>query len=386
MASDCGFACPVAGGFYLYQPSISGNSTFIVIYGLISLATLFLGRRHGTRQYSALLYVSHLLQMLAFVGRVLLHRARDSQPYFFVFLIGTLVAPLLAASTILSALPSILINNVGQPPDTCRSAVFRTGLHGLILLAFSLEVAGAAVLCYGQKMLEAIVVGLSVQTLGLTLMLGICAKASYHGHKGARGQHIPDGNESSRRGLEAAGVALLIHSIYRIVEMALGVSGTLFQSETAFMVVNGALPLVYCMLLLIFHPKTVAWSSSALISPASEKRKERPPPLTRQDSHPAHHGYSPNIALQLSPMSQKSQASNPPEVPSGSPGLPANPRPANKLTPAPTAAPTHNSKPASTQILATQNSAGHHGIGRGASRRARGHNVPEGMVKKDDVW
>lgn len=155
MASDCGFACPVAGGFYLYQPSISGNSTFIVIYGLISLATLFLGRRHGTRQYSALLYVSHLLQMLAFVGRVLLHRARDSQPYFFVFLIGTLVAPLLAASTILSALPSILINNVGQPPDTCRSAVFRTGLHGLILLAFSLEVAGAAVLCYGQKMLEA---------------------------------------------------------------------------------------------------------------------------------------------------------------------------------------------------------------------------------------
>ncbi|KAM3498042.1 hypothetical protein MY10362_008625 [Beauveria mimosiformis] len=231
-----------------------------------------------------------------------------------------------------------------------------------------------------------VVAGLGVQTLGLALMLAICAKALYHGHKGARGQHVPVGNESSRRGLEAAGVALLVHSIYRIVEMALGVSGTLFQSETAFMVVNGALPLIYCMLLLIFYPRTVAWSSSALISPASEKRKGRPPPLSCQDSHPAHHGYSPNIALQLSPISQKSQASNPPEVPSGSPGLPANPRPANKLTPSPTAAPTHNSKPASTQNVATQNSAGHQRIGKGASRRARGHNIPEGMVETDKLW
>ncbi|KAK8149173.1 hypothetical protein G3M48_007937 [Beauveria asiatica] len=280
MASDCGFACPVAGGFYLYQPSISGNTTFIVIYGLISLATLFLGRRHGTQQYCALLGVSHLLQMLAFVGRVLLHRARDSQPYFLVFLIGTLVAPLLAASTILSALPSILINDVGQPPDTCRSAVFRTGLHGLILLAFGLEVAGAVVKEKQTRSVIIVVAGLGVQTVGLGLMLAICAKALYHGHKGARGQHVPVGNESSGRGLEAAGVALLVHSIYRIVEMALGVSGTLFQSETAFMVVNGALPLIYCMLLLIFYPRTVAWSSSALTSPASEKRKERPAPLT----------------------------------------------------------------------------------------------------------
>ncbi len=150
MAGNCGSTCPVDEGFYSYQPSISGNTAFIVIFGLLFAATLFLGWRFRNLHYSALLSASQLLQILAFVGRVLLHRARDSQPYFLIFLLGTLLAPLFAAGTIISAWSSLLAVGTTQPPFLGRRAVLHVGMLALLLSVLGLELAGAVLLCYGQ--------------------------------------------------------------------------------------------------------------------------------------------------------------------------------------------------------------------------------------------
>lgn len=383
MAGNCGSACPAPGGFYAYQPSIGGNTTFITIYGLLVLVTLFLGRRHGTVWYSSLLTASHLLQIIAFVGRILLHRVRDSQRYFLIFLLGTLLAPLLAASTILSALPCKLVTSAKiKSPHGGISGLY-LGIQGLITVVVGLEVAGAVLVCYGQRVLQEtkstiiIITGLGVQTFSLILILGVCVAAFCHGSKRAYGHHTKAEDDSllanHRRGLEAASVAILLHSVYRIVEMAMGISGILFQSETAFMVANGALPLVYCMLLSIFHPKNAAKRPSTSASRAGEKRR-RPAPLTPEDSYPAHHGYAPNIALQRSPSSQNSHTSNPPEVPSGSPGLPANPRPTQKSAPSPPATNVHGSKP--TPILGSAS----------PQRVWKRGKAPQEMVETDSLW
>ncbi len=155
MAGNCGSTCPVPGGFYSYRPSIGGNTTFIAIFALLILATIFLGWRFEKPGYSVLLGISHLLQLLTFVGRVLLHRARDSRPYFLIFLLGTLLAPLSAASTILSALPSILSVSARQSSRPCMLAMIsRLGMLGLVVLALGLEVTGAVLLCYGQRILQ----------------------------------------------------------------------------------------------------------------------------------------------------------------------------------------------------------------------------------------
>lgn len=219
--------------------------------------------------------------------------------------------------------------------------------------------------------------------------------ALYHGSKGARdhllsthgdlflgknGRGKPEDTACVAQGLpstvlEVVGVALLAHSVYRIVEMALGISGTLFQSETAFMIANGALPFIYCTLLTVLHPKNAARSSSTVTSPpASEKRKARPPPLAHDDSHPGSTGCSTHLGLQVSPTSPASHSSNAPEMASGSPGLPANPRPTQKSTPSPTAAEAHGSKPASSQNSTRQN------------RFWKRERVTHEMVEADDLW
>lgn len=157
--------------------------------------------------------------------------------------------------------------------------------------------------------------------------------------------------------------------------MSLGVSGTLFQSEIAFMIANGAAPLVFCMLLSIFHPRSgVQPGSTVTAPPVYEWRKGRPPPLTHGDDHPAHHGYSPNLALEISFTSQKTHSPTHPEMPSGSPGLPANPRPTQKSIPSPTPAQAHNGNPTSSPDIGNQNRVG---------KRGR---APQGMVKTDRLW
>ncbi|TQW04693.1 hypothetical protein IF2G_07922 [Cordyceps javanica] len=154
MASSCGSACPVPGGFYSYQPSISGNITFIVIHALLLLAALFLGRHYRKPWYSVLLSITYLLQIIAFVGRMLLHRARDSPAFFLIFFLGTLLAPLFASGTVFATLPSMIITGTREEKVSCNFAGWNLGILCLAMIMLGLDVAGAVLVCCGQRVLH----------------------------------------------------------------------------------------------------------------------------------------------------------------------------------------------------------------------------------------
>jgi hypothetical protein len=119
--------------------------------------------------------------------------------------------------------------------------------------------------------------------------------------------------------------------------MAGGLGDGLFQNEAAFMIMNGAFPLVAGMLLTAFHPGvafgTTAWERT------SPRRPKQPGSLPAREDQPRtryspHHAYDPNIRTRVSPRSYRARPSakglSPPHIPFGSPGLPANPRPVQK--------------------------------------------------------
>ena len=111
--------------------------------------------------------------------------------------------------------------------------------------------------------------------------------------------------------------------------MAGGIDGSLFQNEPAFMVVNGAIPLVSGILLSVFHPGMAfgaAWEETstrggrpgrALAGMDGVEQRARA-------SYTPHYAYDPNIGKQRSPQAQSPGQST-------SPGLPANPRPGYRL-------------------------------------------------------
>lgn len=66
--------------------------------------------------------------------------------------------------------------------------------------------------------------------------------------------------------IQVVTILLLGHTVYRIIETASGMGGVLFQHETAFMLINGVVPLLACILLTAFPPGAVSdttWSSTS---------------------------------------------------------------------------------------------------------------------------
>lgn len=180
------------------------------------------------------------------------------------------------------------------------------------------------------------------------------------------------------QGIEVTTTIHFAYSIYRVVELATGINGSIFQSQAAFMVVDGAIPLIVCILLTIFHPGVAfgqAWDSTSV----RRFQRRAPPPLHPGIRYATHHRYDPNIRKQFTPPSGGSRPrySNPPMVPNGSPGLPSSPRPSHKL-PSPIV-----SSPMSTMTAATSNYSSSKRLSERSDRRAQ---AQTDLVNTDAIW
>lgn len=173
-------------------------------------------------------------------------------------------------------------------------------------------------------------------------------------------------------GFQVVTVILILYSVYHITELALGPEGPLFQSEAAFMIMEGVLPLLCCLFMALFHPG-VAFGWALPSAAAAETRCGREPAVTADKRGcPMHHRYDPNIRKQLSPALQATaRSSYIPDAVSSSNGLPSNPRPAYKasspLIPSPTSVQTSSSRQPSTR----------------SERRGHSH---KGLVNNDSLW
>ncbi|QPG98053.1 hypothetical protein C2857_007194 [Epichloe festucae Fl1] len=350
MAADCGSSCPVSGGFYSYRPSVAGNIVLLVVYALLVPCILYLGFRSRTALLSTVLMMTGLaLEILGFVGRVLLHHSAESPDYFTLSLLGTILGPSFVSAALFVAVPHLFIvygEKLG--PFNFRPVVAGLTLYTLIAAAIGVEAVGVVFVSYEfhgvtrDRSASIIAAGLGVQAVSLLFSAAVyffCVLGLDSGQGVLDDSHATVYSASRfrrfLRGVEISTSLLLVYSIYRIIELAGGVDGTLFQNEAAFMIMDGALPLAPVLLLTILHPGTAfgkAWTQT------SSRRARRPNPLPLQQvhrlSHSAHHAYDPNIRKHLTPQSPNSQrtarSSHAPGVANGSPGLPTSPRPSHK--------------------------------------------------------
>jgi hypothetical protein len=350
MAGDCGLICPVDGGFHSYTPNVAGNALFVAAFGLLVPLIVFRGLRYRTLSFATALMVGALLEVVGFVGRILLRRARGDELYFTLALVGTVVGPACMSGAVFLVLPHVLRIH-GDRFSPLRPKLVGIVLYSLLLGAVVAQLVGIVYMTYGldgrKRTNSAIVVavGTSLQTAALLAFVALYLWTTLRlgPQRGLDPKHsrVYDSPRFSRflRVFELATVALIAHSIYRIVEMAWGIESNIFQNEAAFMVMNGVLPFIACLLLSVVHPGAAfgaAWSSTSPRRPRG--RAPAPAPLQQPLSYRAHHRYDPSIGRQITPNSHRSRHSDPPKVASGSPGLPPNPKPLSK-PPSPRAPP-----------------------------------------------
>ncbi|QLI73612.1 Efflux pump himE [Metarhizium brunneum] len=388
MEASCGSSCPVPGGFYSFSPNVGGNVVLLAIHTLLLPAVLYFGVRLRTRFFSLTLATGHLLSLLGFVGRVLLRQTPDNPGHFLLSLLGTVLGPSFFTASIFVVFPHIRRvygERLGQNKPTLAAST----LFGLTTVAIAVEVVGIVFVTYRYnglsrtKCAAIVLAGLSVQAVAL---LGSATAYFCLVLRLSSGDCVSDGTHSKvytssqfgrfLRGIEISTTLLLAYSIYRIVELAGGVDAGLFQNEVAFMIMDGALPLVSATLLTVFHPGAAfgaAWKQT------SPRRPNRPSPLPleedeHQKSHNTHYAYDPNIRQHLSPRSNTSQkmAGSPygQEIPCGPSGLPSNPRP--------------NAKPPSPMVPSPRsNNSTNKRLSDRSERRA---NLQKDMVDSDALW
>ncbi|KPM34661.1 hypothetical protein AK830_g11912 [Neonectria ditissima] len=397
MAGDCGSDCPAAGGFYSYDPNVGGNAVLLAAFAILSLVVPYLGYRSWTPLFSTTLTMGLLAEVLGFVGRVLLHSTRDSRTYFFLFLFGTVLGPTFISASIFIILPHML-GIYGEPVSPLKPLVAGLAFCSLIAVAFAVELVGIIFVAYESASISRSS-GVKITAAGLGIqaaMLLACSALHFWFTLGLSTQRASIDSSHSRvytsskfkrflMGMEIASALLIVYSVYRIVEFAGGVPGTLFQNQAAFMILGGAIPLLAAIVLTVLHPGIAfgdAWSAT---SPAKIKgRRGPPPPIKYSAGHAIHHRYDPDIRKQLSPASERQlrNSAGPPELPAGSPGLPSSPRPPSKP-----------SSPRSPHHAVTRSSIIEK---RSSSRSEPMHPVPapppppppasRGLVNREELW
>ncbi|OAQ75446.1 RTA-like protein [Purpureocillium lilacinum] len=383
MAGDCGISCPVDGGYFSYSPSIAGNAILLALFSLLLPITLYMGYLFRTPFFSAVLATGLAFDVVGFAGRVLLHGDRASQTYFTLSMLGTVLGPTFTAAAIFVVLPHVLAV-YGDHLSPCRPSFVEAGLCSLTCAALVIELVGVLFVVYSfrdvprSESAGIVAGGLAVQSAAL---FGASVLYFWFTLKLNSGRRVPDESHVSvylsnrfgrfLRGLETATALLLVYSVYRVIEMAGGVDGDLFQSEKAFMVMNGAIPLAVCILLSVFHPGIAYGSSWDQTSPRRAKQPIQLPLQQQPLTHRTHYAYEPNIRHQFPARSRRpNRALDPPQAGSGSAGLPATPRPSHK-PPSPRA-------PSPKSTIATSR--------RHSGRSERKSHVQPDLVDSDMLW
>ncbi|KAL7944681.1 hypothetical protein V8C42DRAFT_353532 [Trichoderma barbatum] len=341
MASNCGSTCPTDNGFFANDLNLGGSVVLLVAFAFLTPVTFYLGYRFRTPGFSAIMATGLSFEVFGFLGRILLHESRDHQGYFALTLLGSVLGPAFMSGAMSMVLPHLLAIH-GQGHARCQSMLATSFLYALFTASLVLDIVGIVFVAYGygsrDRSADIVAGGLGAQALLLLAIMGVyvCFTTGLFLSDEAPDPTHADIYYSARfsrflRCMEAASVLLFGHTIYRIFEMIGGLSGTLFQSEPAFMVMNGLVPFLACLLLTTAHPGAAFGPSWAPTSPRQRKRRGVPlPPLQTSFSHAVHHRYDPNIRQQFSPSTQRPLREAKPPPTYGSYGLPSSPRPANK--------------------------------------------------------
>lgn len=148
MAPDCGSTCPVEGGFYSSELSLAGTIVLLIVFCLLAPTAMYMGARYQTPVFSAALTTGILLEVLGFIGRLLLTDNVASQLYLLLSLLGTLVGPPFLTLALAIILPHTL-SVFGDSHSRTRPVLVGFLLQCLVVASVIVQVVGTVFLVYG---------------------------------------------------------------------------------------------------------------------------------------------------------------------------------------------------------------------------------------------
>jgi hypothetical protein len=156
MAGDCPQeTCPALElAFSLHQPVLSGSAVMLAGFALLALVNVYTWIRYRTSLYTGLLTLGLLLEVAAYVGRILLKNDISNTSYLALYVVGVTSGPTLISTSIL-LLPAHVMVIYGRDLSLVPQPIYLT-VTFLIYNAFTLvfEVVGIVFATRGNSQVE----------------------------------------------------------------------------------------------------------------------------------------------------------------------------------------------------------------------------------------
>lgn len=271
--------CPVSLTTYGYYPNLSANSFFLALFALCCVSQLVLGTWRKTWTWLVVLAIGTFGEAVGYGGRVMMNHNPWSGAGFKTQICCLVLAPSFLAAGIYVTLKHLVIycgaENSKLKPRLIPWIFIGADFGSIVLQALGGGIAASA----GDhnvnpKLLNAgnglIVAGIAFQvaTMAVCGLFIIDFYLRFQKAKKAgslatmRSEYEKHQNVAKEArnfkifcfAIALAFITIWIRCIYRLPEMAGGWGNTLMRNEKEFLVLDGAMVGIACILMTVFHP------------------------------------------------------------------------------------------------------------------------------------
>ncbi|KAF2032118.1 RTA1-domain-containing protein [Setomelanomma holmii] len=270
--------CPVNATLYGYRPDMGANAFLAALFGVCFIACLVVGIMTKTWTYTIALGIGTFLECAGYIGRIIMNNNPWNESGFKLQICALVLGPSFVAAAIYLTLKHFVLY-CGPQYSLLKPRLYPWAFVGCDFGSMVLQGIGGGMAAAGgtnnKKLIDAgnqmIVAGIAFQVVtmavcGLLVLVyiirykkgaskrnSIDEKSAYH-HDRDNGAHPLWKIKTFGFVVALAYITVLIRCIYRLPEMAGGWGNALMRNEREFLLLDGMMVAIACVVLTVFHP------------------------------------------------------------------------------------------------------------------------------------
>ncbi|KAI2786374.1 Efflux pump himE [Penicillium oxalicum] len=260
--------CPLSMAVIPYQPNVAANVVFLVIFALALAAQIWMSTRYRTWTHLVGMVGGLVLEIVGYVGRILLHYDPFNFNNFVIYLVCLTVAPAFISAVIYICFYRVTMI-YGHSLFGLKPRILAIIFICCDVICLILQAAGGAIAslsngtskearAQGDMGINIMIAGLAFQVVSLLVFLSCAAYYLWAVHRKNPGLGASTVNRGLWRAflasLAVAAIAIFVRSVYRVAELREGFQGKLAGDEVLFMILEGAMIVITTAALTVFHP------------------------------------------------------------------------------------------------------------------------------------
>ncbi|PSN67380.1 parasitic phase-specific protein PSP-1 [Corynespora cassiicola Philippines] len=250
--------CPLEWSIFRYKPSIPANGLFIGIFGLLLAVHALQGWWYKKWAYMACMVAGCILQIVGYVGRLLLHGNPFDFDAFLIQIICITVAPVFYCAAVYVLLTQVILL-VDKSLSRFDPRYFYWFFIPADIVSLVLQATGGALSAVGDTA-EDVQVGVDISKAGLifqvvVLTFFLILFADYLIRCWQKDASLLSGKMRFFLSFMFLAVSfILLRCVYRIIELKDGYFGPSFRNEPNFIALESSVMCVAVLCLNIGHP------------------------------------------------------------------------------------------------------------------------------------